>query len=316
MECRPENSKEIARQVATFIGAQKFENESRFDKVLPTLKQVVESSELITVILISDGQNPIKGTPFDEQVNTMYTTWKSDQAKARMPFLTALRGVNRQFTAFTVNVAPWPIEFPPLPAAPEPSASADATPTGTAPAEPKPRATGPSLILSGRDTASPTPPAPQPPPVETATAADPAPTPAPPPTPVEATVPTPPTRPPAVDVSASAPAPAPAPVKLSPPPTAQVAIATTTPPPRRSQPVAPEPAPVAATGPTSLEAAGVDPSAAVAVPPRTFDTRWMLVLVLSTAVVVLCVVILLLLRRSRPSTRASLITRSLDRENE
>src|SRR5262249_13717727 len=51
----------IAGRILTFLKAQKYEKRGRFEKVLPPLMHVVKSSDVLTVILISDGTEEVHG---------------------------------------------------------------------------------------------------------------------------------------------------------------------------------------------------------------------------------------------------------------
>ncbi len=114
----PASSRTVATRVISFLQAQKFQKKGRFvEKVRPAMQAVFRNSDFITVVLISDGQEKIQGTPYDAEINKYYETWGGEQEKARLPFLTLLRAERDRITAYTVNAPPWPLELPPLPAA-------------------------------------------------------------------------------------------------------------------------------------------------------------------------------------------------------
>lgn len=112
----PANRSNIAHTVQAFIRAQKLEKKPQFDKVMPTLQQVVRGSEYITVIIISSGETPLHGTSFDTRINDFYKTWRAQQQKANMPFIAVLRAQKGQFADCSVGSAPWHPELPALPA--------------------------------------------------------------------------------------------------------------------------------------------------------------------------------------------------------
>jgi len=96
-----------------FLTEQKYENRASLDKVLPAMEGIIKDSEFITVILISDGDQKIHGTPFDDRINHFYKLWQGEQKAARMPFVTVLRARNGSITDHSVNSAPWPVECRP-----------------------------------------------------------------------------------------------------------------------------------------------------------------------------------------------------------
>jgi hypothetical protein len=106
----------VAARVQGFIRAQKFEKKAQFDKVMPGLQQVVRDSEYITVIIISSGDAPLRGTPFDSRINQFYSTWRAQLQKARMPFIAVLRAQKGLLADCSVNATPWHAELPALPA--------------------------------------------------------------------------------------------------------------------------------------------------------------------------------------------------------
>jgi len=109
----PPTRKSIADRVFDFVKAQKFAKEGHLSYVLYDAQKVIKNSDFITVVLITDGMEDLHGTPFDEKVNRVYQTWRKDQAKAHIPFVTALRAEHGQLTNCAVTVAPWPLEMPP-----------------------------------------------------------------------------------------------------------------------------------------------------------------------------------------------------------
>lgn len=145
----PASNKKIARGVYEFLGVQKYEKESRLDVVLPYLQRLIKNSQFINVFLISDGQQEIHGTPFDDKINATYRTWRAQQEKAKLPFVTLLRAKAGRVTDYVVDMPPWPLKLPPLPPELEPRKVAAPKPKKPA------RRVLPPLILSGRKAESP-----------------------------------------------------------------------------------------------------------------------------------------------------------------
>lgn len=114
-EWTPGNSRTVAQRVFDFLGNQKNEKDSRLEKIIPNLNQVIAASQFITVILISDGSSEIHGTPFDDRINASYKAWREQQEKSQMPFVTLLRARDGKIAQYVVNTPPFPLEFPTLP---------------------------------------------------------------------------------------------------------------------------------------------------------------------------------------------------------
>lgn len=115
----------VAQNIIEFLKQQSCEKQARLENVVPELAHVIKSSGALTVLLISAGEKEIRGTPFDRQINAAYLRWRHEMRRTQQPFITVLRARNGQLTGHTVNMAPWPVEFPAFP--PEPKAIA-ATP--------------------------------------------------------------------------------------------------------------------------------------------------------------------------------------------
>jgi len=105
----------MAMNMINFLRSQKFEKKPGFEKVMPPLQQIVRGSDYITVIVISSGEAPLKGTPFDSQINKYYSDLRYHQKATRMPFIAILRGQKGQFADSAIHAAPWRVELPALP---------------------------------------------------------------------------------------------------------------------------------------------------------------------------------------------------------
>ena len=105
----------ITDRVITFLKRQKYEKSADMEKVLIAMKRVIKDSQPITVILVSAGDWPIHGTPFDDRINDFYQQWHGIQQKARMPFVIVLRARNGEITDYSLNRPPSPVQMPSLP---------------------------------------------------------------------------------------------------------------------------------------------------------------------------------------------------------
>jgi hypothetical protein len=117
------NGPEIQNRVLGFLREQKYENLSSLDSVLPALHGLIRQSPALTVILISDGSDAIRGTPFDEAINGVFNKWSATQRKANLPLLTLLSARNGGVADFSVSPAPWPLEWPAALAAKPPTSA-------------------------------------------------------------------------------------------------------------------------------------------------------------------------------------------------
>jgi len=333
----PQTRQKIVAAAAEFMAKIGYEKKSRFEKVVGTMTSVVKDSERITVIILTDGTGKISGTPFDQQINESYRLNYAGQRKQRMPFITVLRAKRGEFIGWRVNTPPFRPEFPAYPVEPkatEPPVAVTEKKPETQP-EPKPEAnpaTTPSLNVVGETPApaSSTPTnAPATEPTEPAASQTPAAQESPAPTKAEVQ-PTPPVETPPNQTTATTETPAvvkPAdPPKTETQPTATPTVATPPPevtskpttelPPPKSD--APPPAESKQTEPTSTTQTAPETTAiqtAVATPGESLFNRTNLLIAGVVLLGVAFGVVYLLMRRAaRPTEKISLITKSMDRD--
>jgi hypothetical protein len=158
----PEGQKAMTTRTLSFLMEQKYEGEANLQKAMTVLERVIKSSDSITVVLVTAGENKIAGTPFDARINESFKLWHDQQAKERMPIVTVLRANAGKIIDCSMTAAPWPVEIPApklenqvaesLPAAPQPQKAPTPVVTQAAPAPAvatPPTAIAP-LIISGK----------------------------------------------------------------------------------------------------------------------------------------------------------------------
>ena len=304
-EWSPDAAQSIMQHTMLFIDKHHYEKTAVFGDVLTNMLRVIKNSDIITVILISDGADPIKGTPFDAELTSFCKTNYQPQKKAKMPVVTLFRGEKGMITTNTVTLGPRLLDIPAVPPPPVVVKAAVQKPAPVPPAKPVP-----SLVIVGKKaetTFNPPmdlpehvdqvtlPAAVEPPPVAAKPEVAP-PAPEPPPAPKVEEKATPPV--------AVAPTPTPtAPVVEAPKIADPVATVATTPP----APHEPPPVVAAPTAPAPAQAVAVVP------PTNLFSVKNIAVVSVAFTALV-CGFLFLAARNARNASRASLITRSLDRE--
>jgi hypothetical protein len=145
----------VRDQVLRFAGSRTYEKKADFGQVQLALDRVLQSSELLTVIVITSGETPIQGTPFNDSINSILEQWQSELREQQKPIVVVLRGNSGKWTHHSVSPAPFPVELPTLPKL----TVAEATPPKPAePTFPKtppstnqaPQRVLPPLIVSGK----------------------------------------------------------------------------------------------------------------------------------------------------------------------
>jgi hypothetical protein len=287
----PEDARAIAQKTMRFLSYHPYENSVAFNDVLTNMLRVIEMSDFITVILISDGNDSFKGTPFDAQINGIYKANYKSQKKAKMPVMTVLRGEKGIITTNTVSLAPWPVDIPLVPV----QILAKVVPPKPAPTPP-PAPVVPSLIMIGKKAQSTTN----------------VPTDLPDhsgdmPTPVV-------TEPKPAEIPAPKPEPAPAPKVEEKPIPAPPVVET-------PQPTAPTEAPGARASasnapPVQMATPPSQPGVetAASVPSKNLFTARNIAIASVAFTVIVCGLLFMSARNARKAARVRLITRSLDRE--
>ena len=295
-----EEVEKISKRTDDFLKKQSSSREAKFAAVLPSLHRVVEDSEAITVLIFSDGFQPLQGTPFDSVINRVYLEHREGQRKIGAPFVTVLQARDGKFLHGAVSSAAAPLTLLPVPATPKPALA-----VAPAPVKKLPPKILPSLILdySKSNAASAPPPAPVP--VVTPSAPGevaPATSPAPVVVPVEPpALPKVEAKPVSVVVPPIAPAPVVAPV------VAPVAAVTPAPAPK-VEPTRP---------PVSYPAARLEPAPVVAHPPAATPPTasvWPLMFGAGLIAGLIVAVAVWFFTRSQPAPRRSVITESLERD--
>ncbi len=108
----------LAQRTLDFLKQQNYTGGSRLDKALPGILRVAQTSQRLTVIIISSGEHELEGTSWDPRLSQSYRDWKESLAKARLPMVTVLRALNGRITSGVATPAPWTIEVPPAPELP------------------------------------------------------------------------------------------------------------------------------------------------------------------------------------------------------
>jgi hypothetical protein len=292
----------IMQNTMQFIDKHPYEKSAAFGDVLTNILRVIKNSDVITVILISDGTESFKGTPFDAQLTSFYKTNYQSQRKAKMPVVTLFRGEKGTITTNTLALAPWPLD---IPAVPPPPVVVKAVEKPAPIVVPKPV---PSLVIIGKKAETTfNPPQDLPDHVDQVTL----------PTVVEQPpVAAKPEVPPATTEVApmtkveEKPAPVVASVATAPTPAPPVAAA----PPKSLETVVTAPAPAEPAPPVAASTAPAPSQTIAAVPANNLLSVRNIAIVSVAFTVLICGFLILAARNAKNASRASLITRSLDRE--
>lgn len=273
----PQAAGDISLGMGQFLQQQRYAKSPRLAPVMAQLTNVVADSDKITVILMSDGSEPLTGTMFDTQIAEAFKLNRDEQRRLDMPFVTILRAARGKFVSLKVNTPPWPIDIP-------------AYPGETKPPEPTPAEPPPTVVIQSTNR----------PATNIPVAPAPLPKPEPHPRPVETNV----VETPGTNATAAVePTPPPVETPSNPPPVVIVppkpVVANVV-----AQPVAPaEPTNTLVAAPAESDV------------PTVVKMALLPVLIGGGIILFgLVIVCLVLLKRSRETTRVSLITKSMNKD--
>jgi len=111
----PATRQRVALTMVQFLQQLKNEKTPRLNTAWEAATNIINQSERITVLLITSGNEPLVGTPFDAAITESFIMNNAAQRKQNMPFVTILRAVRGEIVAGVVNMPPWPLEVPEYP---------------------------------------------------------------------------------------------------------------------------------------------------------------------------------------------------------
>jgi len=142
----PAQRDRVAAALGAFLRRQRYERKTRLEPVLAEALRLVRESESLTLVLLTDGGEPVRGTPFDDAINAAFRRYRREQQRVRMPLVTVWRAQGGRLVNYVVGQPQWSFSIPPLPAAEPPASPSPVAPettatavAATAPPRPEPK---------------------------------------------------------------------------------------------------------------------------------------------------------------------------------
>jgi hypothetical protein len=112
----PQQRGDLANRVFRHLHDLRF-NKKRavLEKSLAAMAEEAALPGTLTVILFTDGSKPVKGTPFDESINEIFTKHAAGMQKAKKPFVVVFVTQDGRFAAHAVSPGGEQIYIPRLP---------------------------------------------------------------------------------------------------------------------------------------------------------------------------------------------------------
>lgn len=127
-----EQAPALAEGARKFLAGQWCEKQTRIDSLIAELRRAGAAAETLVVLLFSDGDTPLQGTPFDSEINQLYRRYGRELRRLKQPFVTTLVFRNGDLSAWAVHRGIEGFQLPQLPASATPAPIATGAPT-TAP---------------------------------------------------------------------------------------------------------------------------------------------------------------------------------------
>jgi len=155
-----QNPVDTASRAAMFVRDQEYKGENSIEELMIQLAAVMRAAKDVNIFIFSDGDTPMQGTPFDREINAVYSKRGKERKSARKPFVTTLVVRGGQVASAFVVLGGESIQLPERPAPAQaairlPASAATNSPAArpvAAPAAGKPRA---SVTSSETDSALP-----------------------------------------------------------------------------------------------------------------------------------------------------------------
>ena len=106
---------ELATKAVAAMQAHGLKSSAKLDVAMGDVLHVIKHVRDLTVILVSNGEAPISGTPFDEEINARFRELASEMKGVKATVNTALIAQDGEFVAWAVNSPDFLIEVPNAP---------------------------------------------------------------------------------------------------------------------------------------------------------------------------------------------------------
>jgi hypothetical protein len=106
---------ETAAKAAAHATSRGWKSKARLDLAIADALHVVENVDDLKIILVSNGETPIAGTPFDSEINAKFRELAPQMKLANATLNTVLVAQEGELVAWAANTAEFLIEFPNVP---------------------------------------------------------------------------------------------------------------------------------------------------------------------------------------------------------
>lgn len=106
------NSSQLGTIAAAYLSEREFKSSGDVKRLMAAVQNVVHSISNLNIFIISNGDSPMTGTPFDKTINADYKAKRTERKEAKRPFVTTLVARDGWIIEGTVVVSGTPIRLP------------------------------------------------------------------------------------------------------------------------------------------------------------------------------------------------------------
>jgi len=110
---------ELASRAALRVKDHGFQGKSSLATALADVTRVIRSVGDVSVVIVTSGETPLAGTPFDAEINARIKEILPDMTAAKATVNIVLAAQDAQFVAWSINSPDFLIQFPNLPPRPK-----------------------------------------------------------------------------------------------------------------------------------------------------------------------------------------------------
>src|SRR6266702_5793055 len=110
----PKATLPLASRVGLFLEAQQYGKGARLDRVMAKLLPLIRSVKDVNILIISDGESRLKGTPFDDRINSTAHKISFNARRAKKPVVNTLVARDGKIISVPIVIAGEPVKLPGL----------------------------------------------------------------------------------------------------------------------------------------------------------------------------------------------------------
>jgi hypothetical protein len=131
---RSRSGVEIGVKATAHVKERAFKGKPRLDLAMADALRVIKNVGDLTIVLVSNGETPVAGTPFDDAINACFRELAPQMKRAKKTLNTTLVARDGALVAWAANAPQFLIDVPNVPLTPKPAQTEVATAPTNAPA--------------------------------------------------------------------------------------------------------------------------------------------------------------------------------------